>query len=181
MACDLLDGNIGSCTDKTAKGFTQRAIIGNRTEIATAPYVVAEAICSDLTLVSPKKCFEVNVSSKKPYEEFKTSGEDKKFGMLFKNDITLWIKGLNPTTAKNVNKLTGGEFFVILEQKGAIAEERFVVIGIQAGLLASAAEWNAAEGAWSVVLTEEMCDGAALFLYKTSPAITLSLVNGLVG
>lgn len=179
MECDLLTGNIGACDDKTSKGFTKRFILGNSVEIDTVTYSATPNIIEEVTLKDNKHLYSLEVSSKKPFEEFKITGEDKKFGMLFKNDITLWIKGLTPATSAALNILTGGQFWGILEQKGAVGSETFLAIGIQGGLLASAAEWNAAEGAYSVVLTEDMCDESAFFIYDgVSVATTRAAIEG---
>jgi hypothetical protein len=170
--CNLIQSGIGSCTDKTSKGYTQRALIGNRAHVDTLTYDTTTALITALTMGGSTPMYEVWLTSTKPFEEFKVTAEDKKFGKLFKNEITLWIKGLTPTSVQHVNVLSKGEFFMGLEQRGAAIPEKYIFIGLQSSLVATAMEWNQAEGAWSVVLTEDMCDGSGLFLYTGSAGAT---------
>ncbi|MFZ4414252.1 MAG: hypothetical protein ACOYOV_14310 [Bacteroidales bacterium] len=178
--CELLTGNIGTCDDKPFLGFTKRFIIGNLSEVNTITYSATPNIVTGITLKDSKHAYSLTVKSNKPFDEYKVVGVDGKVGMTFKSDLTLWIKGLNPTTSAILKILSGGSFWGTLEQKGDSVEGTFPLLGIQGGLQASAAEWNEAEGAYSVVLTEEKGDEASWFWYNTNVATTRAAIEGLL-
>ncbi len=168
MDCNLLDGNIGACTDKTSLGFHATALIGNVQDIGTVTYDDSTAIISALTMGSPM--FEVYTAGDKPYGEFKISAETKKLGMTFKNDVVLYFKSLTPTSVAQFKALANGQFFMGLRQKGVVGKTaEYVFIGLQAALICSAAEWDAAEGAFKVTLSENMLDLPVLFLSTGTP------------
>ena len=163
--CDLIASNIEACTDKTSLGFKNTAKIGNIAELGTVTYDDSTALISDLSMAANKHCYEVYQRGENPFGEFKITGEGKKLGMTFKNEIPIYIKGLSPTTVGQFNKLTKGEFFIGLEQKGVTGSAKYLFIGLQAALHCSAAEWDSAEGAFKIMLTEDMLDNAVLFLW----------------
>lgn len=165
MDCELIASNIGDCADKTSLGFDQVAKIGNVSEIATLTYSEDTALVTALAMGAETPCFDVYTRGDKPYGEFKVTAEGKKLGMVFKNDIVLYYKGLTPASANITKILTKGQFFIGLKQKGVTGSAKYMFIGLQAGLHATAAEWDAAEGAWKITLTEDMLDSSVLFLH----------------
>lgn len=167
MDCELLTTNIGTCTDKVFKGFEQEILWGNRSEIdwANTTYVVGTGKITELAMVSGKTMHKVTVTAKKPFSEFKITGEQKDLGTLFKNEVAIWLKGLNPANSVIVSTLTKGEFFAILPQQGVGIDAKYVGIGIESGLKSDVPEFTTESGAWKIPFSEEMCDGAGLFLY----------------
>lgn len=167
MDCELLTTNAGACTDKVFKGFEQEILWGNRSEIdwANTTYDTATGLITEIAMVAGKTMHLVTVTAKKPFSEFKITGEQKDLGILFKNEVAIWLKGLNPTNAVLVNTLSKGEFFAFLPQQGVGIDAKYVGIGIESGLKADVPEFTTESGAWKVPFSEEMCDGAGLFLY----------------
>jgi len=182
LDCELLTTSIGSCNDKAFKGFEQEIKWGNRSEIdwANTVYDPKTGKVTAIAMKAGKQMYSVIVTAQKPFEEFKITGEQKKLGVLFKNEVAIMLKGLNPTNAVLTNTLAKGEFFGILPQQGTGIDARYVCIGIESGLRATTPEFTTAEGAWNIPFTEEMCDGAGLFLYTgTNGATTEATYNAL--
>ena len=167
MDCELLTTNIGACTDKVFKGFEQEILWGNRSEIdwENTTYDTATGLITEIAMVSGKTMHLVTVTALKPFSEFKITGEQKDLGILFKNEVAIKLKGLNPTNAVLVNTLSKGEFFGILPQQGVGIDAKYVAIGVESGLKATTPEFTTEMGAWNIPFTEEMCDGAGLFVY----------------
>jgi len=179
FTCGSLASNLGSCTDKPSMGLAPIALIGNKAQILTSPYSTTDMLVTDLTMVGAYKFYEVFARPNKPFDEFKISAEEKTYGKTFKREVTLILKGLTPTSVKHVNNLSKGEFVLIFKQKGVSDSSKYPILGIETSLTGATFEWNQAEGAWTCVLSEDMLDVPALFLYKTSVADTDLLVEGL--
>lgn len=178
--CDLLAGNIGACSDKTSLGFDAVAIIGNVSEISTLTYDTETALISALSMGGATPCYNVYTRGDNPYGELKITGEGKKLGMTFKNEVPIYFKGLSPDSASKASILTKGQFFLGLKQKGVTGSAKYMFVGLQAALKATAAEWDSAEGAWKITLTEDMVDFPVLFLWTgTAGATTEATWEGL--
>lgn len=180
LDCSLLTTDIGACTDTTSKGFAQKAIIGNFSEIATKTVNLTDALVTDLTLAAGKDCYEVIVKGLRPFEDLTIAGVEKKTGMVFNPQIMIYQKGLTPTSSKISKILAEGVFYMILTQLGETGNAKYPAPGIQAGLKATAVEWNAEEGAFVVTLAENMADMPLLFVWKNDLSTTDALVAGLL-
>jgi len=179
IECGLLNSNLSACSDKPSMGLDPVALIANKAEIATSPYSTTTMLVTDLTMAAGKKFYQVIARPNKPYDEFKITAEDKSFGKTFKREITLILKGLTVASVQAVKKLSSGEFVMILKQKGTSDGNKYPALGFETSLTGATFEWNQAEGAWTCVLSEDMLDVPALFLWKTDLATTDSLVAGL--
>ena len=179
IECGLLQSDLNACTDKPSMGLDAIALIGNKAEIATSPFSTTTMLATDLTMTGGKYFYQVIARPNNPFDEFKISAEDKKFGKTFKREVTLILKGLSPTSVQQVNNLSKGEFVLIFKQKGVSDSSKYPILGVETSLTGATFEWNQAEGAWTCVLTEDMLDVPALFLWKTNIGTTDSLVDGL--
>lgn len=180
LDCSLLTTDIGACSDTTSKGFAQKAIIGNFSEIATKTLDLTNALVTDLTLASGKVAFEVLVKGVRPFEDLAITATERKTGMVFSNQILIHQKGLNPTSSKIAKILSEGVFYMILTQLGEVGNAKYPAPGIQAGLKATAVEWSAEEGGFIVTLDETSADLPLLFVWRTNIATTDALVEGLL-
>ena len=179
IECGLLQSNLSACSDKPSMGLDPVALIANKAEIATSPFNTDTMLVTDITMASGKKFYQVIARPNKPYDEFKITAEDKSFGKSFKREITLILKGLTPASVQQVKNLSAGEFVMILKQKGVSTSEKYPALGFETSLTGATFEWNQAEGAWTCVLSEDMLDVPALFLWKTNLATTDALVAAL--
>ena len=179
LDCNLVQGDLNPCSQKPSMGLDPIAIIGNKAHVATCTYSTSTNLITALTN-GANTFYEVYAKATKPYDEFKISAEDKKFGKTFKREITLILKGLSPTTAQNVKTLAEGEFVMILKQKGVTTSEKYIGLGFETSLTGATFEWNQAEGAWTCVLSEDMLDVPALFVWDTNLATTDALVASLL-
>jgi hypothetical protein len=179
LACGLVQSDLNPCTAKPSMGLDSIALIANKAEIATSPYSTTTMLVTDLTMESGKYFYEVVARPNKPFDEFKISAEEKKFGKTFKREVTLILKGLSPSSVQQVNILSKGEFVLIFKQKGVSDSSKYPALGIETSLTGATFEWNQAEGAWTCVLSEDMLDVPALFLWKTDLATTDALFEGL--
>jgi hypothetical protein len=179
IECGLLQSNLSACSDKPSMGLDPVALIANKAEIATSLYSTTTMLVTDIDMADGKKFYQIVARPNKPYDEFKVSAEDKSFGKSFKREITLILKGLTPSSVQQIKNLSAGEFVIILKQKGVSSSEKYPILGIETSLTGATFEWNQAEGAWTCVLSEDMLDVPALFLWKTDLATTDALVAGL--
>lgn len=180
LDCALLTTDIGACTDTTSKGFAQKAVIINYSEIATKTIDGTDPLITALTLASTKVGFEVIVKGMRPFEELTVTATERRTGMVFGSQLQIPIKGLTPATSKTVKTLADGRFAVILTQLGETGNAKYPAMGFQGGLKASAVEWSAEEGAWIVTLDEASNDQPVLFVWDTNLATTDALVEGLL-
>lgn len=176
MACDLLDAPIGTCADKTFRGYKQTGVIYNETEIASTTKGSGDALITDFTMVSGKKGYEVTITGAKPFEGTKSTGEQKKFGMLFNQEVLIHLKGLSPANSVVAQQLSKGSFRLLLPQEGTITSEKWVAIGWESPLRATNLEWSEEEGCWVITLNAPMAEMPIEFLWKTNLATTDALV-----
>ena len=180
LDCSLLTTDIGACTDTTSKGFAQKAVIGNYSEIATKTIDTTDPLVTALTLAATKVAFEVLVKGNRPFEELTVTAAERKTGMVFNGQLQIHIKGLTPASSKVAKVLADGRFFVILTQLGEVGNAKYPAFGMQGGLKATAVEWSVEEGAWIVTLDEMSNDQPVLFVWDTNLATTDALVEGLL-
>ena len=179
LDCALLTTDIGACTDTTSKGFAQKAVIINYSEIATKTISVTDPLITALSL-GANTGQTVIVKGMRPFEELTVTATERRTGMVFGNQLQIPIKGLTPATSKTVKTLADGRFAVILTQLGETGNAKYPAMGFQGGLKASAVEWSAEEGAWIVTLDEASNDQPVLFVWATDLATTDALVEGLL-
>ena len=117
LDCSLLTTDIGACTDTTSKGFAQKAVIGNYSEIATKTIDTTDPYVAALTL-GANTAQTVIVKGNRPFEELTVTAAERKTGMVFNGQLQIHIKGLTPASSKVAKVLADGRFFVILTQLG---------------------------------------------------------------
>ncbi len=177
-----------SCTNKIGaainagcptpnRGFAEEVLIANFDEIATKTFNVDTAIASDIVMGAGKKFYSAFMQTKKPFDGTKITGVEKLFGWLFDNETKIVITGNTPANSELINTMVNGRFVMIFKQVGVSDNSKYPVMGLEIGLKVSAAELVAYDdnGGWSVTLTEEMCQSAGMFVWKTDLATTDAL------
>ena len=177
VECDLLAANIGSCSDKTSKGFAKVGIIGNTSQMKMT-LDIANGLVTDLT--KSAVAYEVYQRGNDPFSDLAVTAESKKTGQVFTKEIKVYVRGLNPTSTTTVDKLANGSVYLILQQLGVNDNSKYPILGAESSLMCTAVEWSADEGAFEVTLQEKNGDAPLLFVWKTNENTTDSLVQGLL-
>lgn len=170
----------GDCL-ASPKGFDQEALLIAKSDIVS--YTLTGNILSAMTLTASPNAqgYKVYDRSKKPFDQFKITGEEKSYGTTYKKEVNVKLVGLNPTNAGQVESLVGNEYVMILKQRGVSDNSKYVVIGIEGTLQGTAPTFEAYgdAGGYVVTLTEDMSDRAAVFMWITDLATTDALYAAL--
>jgi len=179
MSCtSLISAAINPNCPATPKGFEQDASIYNKADIETVVYDVTTGLVTSIIMKSGKKGYPVTIRGTQPFKEFKVTGEQKNYGMMFKGEVSIIVLGNTPNAAATVNVLTKGEFVLLLTQKGVSDSSKYPIIGIESGLIADSAslEPYGDNGGWIVPMSESMREAAGLFVWITDLATTNALI-----
>ena len=109
-----------------------------------------------------------------PFTGTKTEGEKKPSGFVFNNTVMFPVLRDSAESAKIVNILSRGKFFMLMKKigTGVAGESKYRLVGLQAGLKIEAAANDAygdnANGGWEITLKEPSVIKFALFLLSDS-------------
>lgn len=175
------------CDVNTNPTFATDAIIVRVKDIGTKVASTANPnICEELTLaaVAGLTGYKVKLKGMQPAAG-KVAGAAEANGFVNAETYPIFIPGVNATNAKLVDSLTqgGDRVLLILTVPGAIGTDSYVrIIGYEAGCLASKLDIDdtAKIGGYSLDLTSDKNKKSAVFLYKTSKAVTDAILTALV-
>lgn len=137
-------------------------------------------IFTSIIMKPTKKMFPITVKGTKPYDP-KITGKAAAYGWVFDQTTGYTIKGHNPSTANLVKGLADEKMFMILQQVGVTGNGKYMVFGLETGLImtASALEIAGEAGGTVVTMSEMNTDNSGNFLYSTSDDATDTLVSTL--
>lgn len=178
MACDLLATDIDNCGAIIPKGFEREGLLINKSDIDS--YVLSGGITSSIILKAGKKGYILTDISKDPFKDFKITGEEKDYGIVFKKDAVLKVLGNTAAVGVQVNALSKNEYVLILKQKGIQDASKFVVVGLDSSLVAGVPEYSTEMGGWKIPMVETQITYPTNFMYVTSISATKDLYDTLL-
>lgn len=177
MDCDLINSNIGACTDKTSLGYNRIGWWCLYDDIIQEHLTIADNI---VTVRSNTPFYEIYDGSAKPFDGSKVAYEtSSQHGYQLSNQIVKFP--LRPHTVENVqlvNALARGKrIVVILDQKGIQAETagKYPIYGISGGLLLKTpiSDWMT-DVSWDLEFEDKNTSDNLLFADASSMAIVKS-------
>jgi hypothetical protein len=183
MECDLLNSDVGTCTDKAFKGFARTGWWTPLSNVDPAS-IVQTAAGVEFALISGQ-FYEIFDGSKMPFADTApiTTFTGKHGFAQHTDKVAFPLKELSPNSSELIKSLASGiPIVVILEQTDGGAG-RFPVYGLYGGLHGSPEmtyELND-ERCWEVILESFNTGYPQRFLFDTDEAGTLALFTLLTG
>lgn len=183
-----------NCTNPVIAGLEANAVIINRADLDRSAVLFNETrtnVIESLPLKTGSRGYKAAMVGAKPFTGTKTAMAKGTYRNTFDNDFGLVILDNDPDVVSGIiDGLANGTFVVVVENKynnsakaTTPSDSAFQVIGFYQGLVAETIENDKysedTEGGWSVLLKETKSPVAALFLYKTSYAVTKQLFDAL--
>jgi hypothetical protein len=179
MDCNLINADINACAVKAFKGYKRTGWFTMKSNIDEASIVISDATVK--FGLKSGEFYEIYDDSAMPFNGSGVTVEvSANHGYKFFNPTVKFpLKPFNPKYANIVSALAkGSELVVILEQeeKGTDDTSRYVVFGLQGGLMCTTPTFEMAnDSVWEIELVENRADNPALFLYDTDLAGTTAL------
>lgn len=179
MDCNLINADINACTVNAFKGYKRTGWFTMKSNIDEASVVISNATVK--FGLKSGMFYEIYDDSMMPFNGSGVTVEvSSNHGYKFFNPTVKFpVKPFNPEYANVVSALAkGSELVVILEQeeKGTDDTSRYVVFGLQGGLVCTTPTFEMAnDSVWEIELVEQRADNPALFLYDTDLAGTTAL------
>lgn len=179
MDCNLINADINACAVNAFKGYKRTGWFTMKSNIDEASVVISNATVK--FGLKSGMFYEIYDDSVMPFNGSGVTVEvSSNHGYKFFNPTVKFpVKPFNPEYANVVSALAkGSELVVILEQeeKGTNDTSRYVVFGLQGGLVCTTPTFEMAnDSVWEIELVEQRADNPALFLYDTDLAGTTAL------
>lgn len=140
----------------------------------------ATGVCSAITIATGG-ANKVTARGQQPYTGTTTTGELRPYGSVFTQNFQIVVYGNTPTSAKIVNSLSYGKHVFLVEQQGHPWQSKYVLYGIESGMVANAPalEPYGDQGGWVVPMQAVNNQSAAMFLVGANGSATEALANAI--
>lgn len=140
----------------------------------------ATGVCSAITIATGG-VNKVTARGQQPFIGTNTAGELRPYGSVFTKNFQIVVYGNSPTSAKVVNSLSYGKHVFLAEQQGHPWQSKYVLYGIESGMVANAPtiEPYGDQGGWVVPMQELNGQSAAMFLVGATEEATEALATAI--
>lgn len=179
MSCLSFDTVVGSGINvgcpPHVNGAEYVAYIGQLSEILAKTN--SGNIFSSVIMAQGKQMFPITIKDTKPYDP-KITGKAAPYGWVFEQTTTFTVLGHTPATANLVKGISDNRMFMAIRQVGVAGNGRWMLFGMETGLIMTASALEIAGGNGGTILTmsEMNTDNSGNFLYITSDSVTDTLV-----
>lgn len=184
MACEdlILTTPINTGCESVKMDFEQEAWQIPWTKVTAKTIDTLTAVCSALTIAAGS-ANKVTMTGQKPYEGTGVAGEEKPYGVSFTENFQVTVYGNTPTAASTVNKLCHGRHMFLLMQKGHSWESRYLLVGAEGGVMATAPalEPYGDAGGYTVPMSVMNNESSAIFIKGADKAATEAIVAAITG
>ena len=184
MACEdlILDQPINTGCESVKMDFEMEAWHIPWTKVTAKTIDTLNAVCSALT-IEASSANKVTMRGMQPYNGTGVTGEEKPYGVSFTENFQVTVYGNTPTSASVVNKLAHGRHMFLLMQKGHDWESRYMLIGAESGVMATAPaiEPYGDEGGWTVPMTATNNISSAIFIKGADKNATEAIITAITG
>lgn len=165
------------------QGFGDTAYIFNKSQIGTLTFDRGTGIVSAFAMTGSAKGYAVKDDSDKPFGSFKTTGEKKPYMVVFNKELKLAIIGNGGNVISTVNKLTKGEYVMLLTQNGVDTQDgKYLLVGIESPLKFDTSTFEASSEIFGheVTLKEINAQSVGMILKGADAAATEAIFAALI-
>jgi len=183
MACEdlILDAPINTGCETVKMDFEAEAWHLPDSLVTAITKNKITALVSALTVSDTGN--KVTMRGQKPYEGTGVTGEERPYGVAFNENVQITVYGNTPTSASIVNKLSYGKHLFLMLQKGHDWQSRYVLYGVESGLMATAPalEPYGEAGGWTVPMASMNNESSAYFIKAADKAATEAIIAAITG
>lgn len=180
MACEtlILTNPVNTGCESVKMDFAAEAYHIPWTKVTAKTLDLVAATCSLLSFTAGA-VNKVYMRGQKPYEGTGTTGEEKPYGVSFTQNFSVTVYGNTPASASIVNKLSHGKHLFMLEVEGGAANSRYMLLGAESGIHASAPalEPYGDAGGWVVPMQSMNNVSSAIFITDAQAALIIADAN----